>query len=248
MIGARLRRLISIGCIAAALVFSPTIPGNSAAFAQAPPSEIAAIRRDISVIEAPSQAAGQTLVVFLSGDGGWASIDKQMAAEFNAKGVSVVGIDLRDYLRKTTRTPDDIGRDVTRVFRAYSNAWGKPKVVLVGFSRGAGLVPFVLTRLPRDLRARLFLTALVGLPREVNLTFHWMDVIRDVKRPTDIPVLPELQRSAGLRMVCIYGKEELDSGCRAAPDGVTRIELPGGHHLERAYRTLSDSVVKYLQG
>lgn len=216
--------------------------------AQASAADLASLKRELPLIEAAGRGPGSSLVVLVSGDGGWATIEKDMAAEFNDHGIAVVGFDLREYLRRKPRTPDNVGRDLSRVIRAYSDSWGKPRVVLVGYSRGAGMIPFILNRLPADLDARLKLTAFVGLPRAVNMTFHWIDVIRDVSREDDIPVIPELQRAGPGRMICIFGVEEAASGCRIAPSWVTRIELPGGHHLERAYRALSDSILKYQPG
>ena len=218
------------------------------AVAQSNSGDLVALKKDLPIVEVRGTGPSPMLIVFVSGDGGWAAIEKDMTAELTSRGAAVVGFDLREYLRRKPRTPDDIGRDVARVYRAYSDAWSKPNVVLLGFSRGAGMLPFVLNRLPPDLDSRLKLTAFVGLPRSVNMTFHWIDVIRDVSRPDDIPVIPELQRAGAGKMVCIFGQEELASGCRTAPAWVKRIELPGGHHLERAYRSLSDSVLKYVPG
>lgn len=231
---------ITGGAVLAALPFA------AISHAQSNGADLALLKKDLPLIETRGSGSGTTLVVFVSGDGGWAAIEKDMSAELTVRGASVIGFDLREYLRRKPRTPDDIGRDVARVYRAYSDAWGKPNVVLLGFSRGAGMIPFILNRLPADLDSRLKLTAFVGLPRAVNMTFHWIDVIRDVTRSDDIAVIPELQRAGAGKMVCIFGQEEMLSGCRSAPGWVKRIELPGGHHLERAYRSLSDSVLKYL--
>src|SRR3954452_20810264 len=62
--------------------------------------------RDLPVVEVPARGDGHTLAVLLSGDGGWASIDKQIADEMAARGISVVGMNLRSYLGKE-RTPDE---------------------------------------------------------------------------------------------------------------------------------------------
>ncbi len=231
--------------LAAASLLSSAASGVRVVSAQSSGADLASLKKDLPLVEAPVGGSDSTLVVFVSGDGGWASIEKEMAAELNKHGVSVVGVDLREYLRRTPRTPENVGRDIARVLRAYSDAWAKPNVVLVGFSRGAGMIPFVLTRLPADLDARVKLTAFVGLPRTVNMTFHWIDIIRDESRSDDIPVIPELQRAGAGKMICVFGAEELLSGCRSAPTWVKRIQLPGGHHLERAYRSLSDSILKY---
>jgi type IV secretory pathway VirJ component len=229
------------------LLFSATALCSHSAYSQVL-SDVGGIKKELPVIEAPARGTGTALVVLLSGDGGWATIEKDMTSELNAKNVSIVGLDLRSYLRARRRTPDDVARDVGRVMRVYSSAWRRPALVLVGFSRGAGFAPFIVTRLPDDLRRRLSSVAFVGLPAAVNMTFHWIDVVKDVKRPDDIPVIPELNRISAVRMLCVFGAEETAPGCRAAPTSVTRLQLPGGHHLDRAYRAVSDSILSYIGG
>src|SRR4051794_39043939 len=61
---------------------------------------------DLPLIEAPAARAdsGRTLVLFLSGDGGWTTIDRVITSDLTAHGVAVVGLDSRAYLSKR-RTP-----------------------------------------------------------------------------------------------------------------------------------------------
>jgi len=70
-----------------------------------------------------------------------------------------------------------------------------------------------------------------------------------VKRPTDQLTLPVLAQLKGMRMLCVYGADEKESGCREAPPGlITRkVELPGGHHYDNDYKLVGDIVVEEMR-
>src|SRR5690242_10500800 len=52
--------------------------------------------RDLPLVEVPARGANAgALVIFLSGDGGWAEIDKVVSDALAARGIGVVGMDAR---------------------------------------------------------------------------------------------------------------------------------------------------------
>jgi type IV secretory pathway VirJ component len=202
--------------------------------------------RDLPIIEVPAHTDGPMLAILLSGDGGWASIDRQIADELASHGVSVVGFNLKDYLGKE-RTPAETSVDVARAIRAYRHKWNRGEIVIVGFSRGANIAPFAVARFPDDLRADVKLMALIGLAQAANFKWHWQDVVRDVKRSSDVPVRPELDKLTSLRTICIFGTDEKESGCRNTPAEVTRVERAGGHHMDGDYKAVADIVLDALK-
>ena len=190
---------------------------------------------------------GNTLAVFLTGDGGWASLDKDVVAELRSHGVSVVGLNTRPYLSKK-KTPTEIAFDLTRISRKYLAQWNKSRLVIAGYSRGADLMPFGVAGMPADLRNRTVLLAMLGLANRVGFEFHFEDIFTTVHRPGDQLTLPQLAQLKGMHMLCIYGAEEESSGCRDAPPGlITKtIQLPGGHHYDSNYKRLGDLVLDEL--
>ena len=182
----------------------------------------------VPLIEVP--AAGHTMALVISGDGGWASGDRGMAEELSREGVAVVGLDSRAYLRAGHRTPDSVARDVTNLLDHYEREWNKDTVLLVGYSRGADLLPFALTRMTTTERSAVKLLGLVSLSERANFTFHWEDIVRDVRRADDIPTAPEVARLAGMKVVCLGGEDEHDSGCRLLDPRVATITTHAGGH------------------
>jgi len=202
--------------------------------------------RDLPLVELRSRPGSRDLAVVISGDGGWASIDKQIGESLAAAGVPVVGLNSLHYFWKA-RTPEQASADLTRILRHYLSAWHASDVVLVGYSRGADVLPFMTARLPEDLRGRVRLVALVGLSRRAGFEFHFADLFRGENR-TDRPTVPEIQRLRGIRLLCVYGADEEDSACRDLPRNLAvEVELPGGHHFGGAYRAVAGRILQMIR-
>jgi type IV secretory pathway VirJ component len=116
--------------------------------ASPPPPSIAAVA-DLPLTEVPGRAVpGEGLMaVILTGDGGWAEIDKGIAEGLAARGVPMVGwSSLRYYWRP--RTPEEASADLARVLRHYLAGWNRERAILIGYSFGADIAPFLVSRLP----------------------------------------------------------------------------------------------------
>ncbi len=202
---------------------------------------------DLPLIELPVAAGdpGEVLAFLASGDGGWAGLDRAVAAALQRRGVPVVGFDSLQYLW-TRRTPDELGSDLTRTLRHYLAAWKRTRVLLVGYSLGADLVPFMASRLPEDLRSRVVSVVLIGPDPTVGFEFHVTEWL-GASAKDEVPVAPEIAKLAGLRVVCVRGEAEDDSLCRKleAPEVVPAV-LPGGHHFAGDYAAVARRVLEEL--
>jgi type IV secretory pathway VirJ component len=192
----------------------------------------------------PGSGIPTAVAILLSGDGGWADIDKRVARRFAAQSVGVVGLDSRAYFM-TGRTPDEIAADVARMIRHYTAQWSTTHVVLVGYARGANVAPFAANRLPADLKAMLSLVALLGPAERASFRFHWLDLLRDTSNPSDSPILPELERLRGTTVLCVFGRDEKESLCRLADPSAVHLDLrPGRHHFDGNYEAIAAEIVR----
>ena len=196
--------LLAVGTAVAVLV-----PSGIAAQV---PCDSARIHR-LPVIERPAlQDTAATLVVLLTGDGGWAAADEKVATGLRARGAAVVGLNMRSYLGDR-KTPEQTADDVGCIAEFFISAWHRSRLMLLGYSRGADIAPFVAARWPEPLRARLNMVALVSPSTRANFKFHFIDLLRDVERDDDLAMGPELLRLRGLPVICIYGTADKSSGC-----------------------------------
>jgi type IV secretory pathway VirJ component len=193
----------------------------------------------------PAAGAGDTLTVFYSGDGGWVAADAGMSDAFVRAGIPVVGVNSLTYFI-ARKSPDVAAADLTLVLRHYMGAWGKSRIVLGGYSFGAGALPLIIPKLPADLRGRIRLVALVD-PEKAGELKIWPGDWLNITAADAAPILPAMEQMKGLPMVCIYGSEEPNAACAALPRGLARsVRVPGGHHYGGDYGAVGRAILAAL--
>jgi type IV secretory pathway VirJ component len=201
---------------------------------------------DLPVVEIPAQPnaaapRSDTFAIIMSGDGGWAGLDQDVAAALSAKGIPVVGLDsLRYYW--TARTPEGLAADTDRMIRYYLAHFGKQRVLLIGYSQGADVLPFAVNRLPEATRARVALAAVMGMSEHALFEFHLTSWVSD--SDSGPATLPEINRITGIPVLCVYGAEENDSLCpKLDPKKFNIVKLKGGHHFDGDYASLAQQIL-----
>lgn len=198
----------------------------------------------IDVPALPGSPSTDTFALLLSGDGGWAGLDKQVAAALAARGVVVVGFDSLRYFW-SERTPETLTRDVERILRHYAGHLNRSRAVLIGYSQGANVLPFVINRLSGAARDMLSHTVLVGLEERASWEFHldnWLGRTRE-----SVPVKPEADRLLAARTLCVYGTKETTSLCpQLSSTAVAAVQLPGDHHLDGDYDRLAAVILEHI--
>ena len=196
---------------------------------------------DLPVVEVTTTAKqDNSFALLITGDGGYAGMDQQIAVGLSAQGQPVVVLNSLKYFW-TARTPQQVANDVDRIIRYYTTKWQKQKVVLVGYSQGADIMPFILNRLPAAERARIATAAAIGISDNAVFEFHIANWLTD---PVGTPTLPELKKLGGLPFTCIYGEEETDSICpKLSPETARLVKLPGGHHFNGDYAAVARAVL-----
>lgn len=212
----------------AALPFLAPVPQPHAASRDTPlPDDL-----PITIVTDPAAPHTDKMAVLYSGDGGWVGLDKDVAAQLAKAGVPVVGIDSLSYFW-SARNPAGAAVDLDAVIRGYSSHWRRPKVMLVGYSFGADVLPHIYAHLPQQTREKVSSMALMGLSPNADFQFHlssWLNM----ETNDDYPTIPAIARLRGLPMLCVRGQAETDSACPAIPKGVAQVvTVPGGHHFDR---------------
>ncbi len=193
------------------------------------------------MVDMPAGKPGGDLAVILSGDGGWADLDRALARVLVKRGVAVVGFDCLKYFWRR-RTPEAAAAAVADALRQRLVAWHKHRVLVIGFSFGAAVAPFVVNRLPPDIKDRVALVAMLTSNTWANWEVHVGDWLINAKHDGWLPVAPEAKRVSGTLLLCVYGRNEKETSVCPLLDGPGRevIALPGGHHFDGNYEKLAD--------
>jgi type IV secretory pathway VirJ component len=203
----------------------------------------------VTEVRAEDSTNSNEMAVLLTGDGGWAGLDQELAAQLAADGVPTVALNSLKYFW-TERSPEETAKDVARVMSHYLTAWNKQRVLLVGYSFGADVLPFVVNRLPPELRARVATVSLLGVDSNASFEIRiasWVG--SDDSGP---PTEPEVAAIGGVPVLCIYGEGESDSICPGLPKTpehtkITLAEVGKGHHFSGEYSTLAESILAFAR-
>lgn len=208
----------------------------------------AAVARNSGASDAPALVElGTTptmgaMAIVLSGDGGWRDLDKQIAGVLQTKGVPTVGLDTLRWFW-SPRTPQETGAELARLIDLYTDKWKVPKVMLVGYSFGADVLPEAFLAIPPEARAKVGQISLLGLATVADWQITvsgWLGKASSTARPTG-PALAQLPPAL---VQCIHGEEEDDSACPSlAGTGVEVVTTKGGHHFDGNYQALAQKII-----
>ena len=184
-----------------------------------------------------------TFAIFISGDGGWAGIDKAVAERLAEAGIPVVGLDSLRYFW-SRRNPGEFATDLDRIARFYQQRWKRNRIIFVGFSQGADVLPAALNHLSQDTRAITRMIVLLSLGKNADYEFHLSNWV--VGDNTGIPIAPDLAKLPTANTFCIYGVDDDDSICPTLAAEYHRIGLPGDHHFNGDYPLLARIILGQL--
>lgn len=200
--------------------------------------------RDLPLHEIAASGQSDAIAVLLTGDGGWAGLDQDLAAKLAARGVPVVGFNSLKYFW-TKRTPDEAATAIATVIRNYLVAWRKMRVIMIGYSSGADVLPFIVNRLPADVRRNITSLNLLGLSAEANFEIHVADWIPGYSSKGH-RIEPEINKIYDIPMLCLYGSSDKNDLCPwLSEQRITREQVAGGHHFGGDYTILADRILAF---
>ena len=200
-------------------------------------------RNALPLVEVPPAApSGEWLAVVISGDGGWAETDAALATALLRHDIPTVGLNSLRYFW-FERTPEEASAVLRDMLEDTLAKWQRQRVVVIGFSRGANAAPFMVDGLPRELKRRVGLVALLSPTVETDFEFHLRDWFSSRAHPNSIPVAPAVEKLRPIPTLCVYGLDDEYALCPHLPPSATEaLGLPGGHHFGGA----TDRVVKKI--
>lgn len=212
---------------------------------------------------APPPGKGDVMAIIVSGDGGWADLDRRLGIAFIDRGVPVLGVNTFKYYWRE-RKPEDTARELDALMTKYLGVWDKRRIWLIGFSFGADVLPTIVDHLSPANRARITQLVLLSPSRDVTFEIelegymikqNWFKqqlktVLQFVNTIQHFDALPPIKALQGrMPVVCYYGLDDAaDSVCDqpGLPSWVTVHAKKGDHHFEGGYELLTRQMLEEL--
>jgi type IV secretory pathway VirJ component len=179
-----------------------------------------------------SNTGNTTVALLFSGDGGWFGFEQSIADKLALAGISTIGIDARKYFWYR-KTPEETTNDMASLLSYYATVLGKSKFMLIGYSLGAELVPFVANRLPLAIKSNLVSVVMLSPEATTDFEIHISNMLGLGNKQNTYNVIEEITRMKNILAICIFGENEKSTVPGLLKDTPVKIALiPGDHHFK----------------
>ena len=184
--------------------------------------------QDLPVLIKDAQTNANPMVFYISGDGGWNNYDKKLAQEFEDNHMPYIALNSFRYFW-SRKTPDELTKDVVPLIKKYLKVWQKSEIILVGYSFGAEVMPFLVNRLPADIKEKVKLITLITPGSTSDFTIHINDMLL-LDGTYDYKVVPEINKITVPTILCFFGDDEVSIFPKTHQQkNLKTIKVKGGH-------------------
>lgn len=201
----------------------------------------------LTLIAAKIKDEALPIAFLISGDGGWTSFDQSVSDVLAEKGIAVIGLDAQKYFWNA-KTPVETSNVVSKAVEHYLQQWDKKNFVLVGYSFGASVIPFVAGNLSEPLKEKLKGVYALSPDIKADFEIHIADMLSLESSSDNYDVISEIKKIKTWNPVCFFGNEEdAITRNRFSESGIKTIELPGSHHYNNDYNKIAESILKEIK-
>ncbi|WP_298741643.1 AcvB/VirJ family lysyl-phosphatidylglycerol hydrolase [uncultured Chitinophaga sp.] len=186
------------------------------------------------------------LVLFISGDGGMKKFNVDMVNAFNNKGYAVVALNALRYFWKK-KTPEEAGGDVAALLQYYSAQWKHQTFLLVGYSMGADVLPFIFNNLPPNLQDQTKQLVLMSPSRFTDMEVHVSEMLgKTMKNGMSVP--EAINKITDHPLLLLFGEGERDFDLKELHiSNYQHMVLPGGHHYDNEAGNVVQTIISHFQ-
>lgn len=200
-----------------------------------------AVAQDLPVKEWATSSQDKPLIFYLSGDGGFNKFSNSLCEGINKKGFDVIALNSKSYFWDK-KTPEQTATDVNNYLVKKLAGRKNQQVVMIGYSFGADVLPFILNRIPKDIHDKILVSFLMASSGSTDLEIHWSDILGgNSKREMD--VVTELNKLVNDKIVIISASDDGHLALnKISLKRYTHEVLPGGHHFDGD----TDEIIKVI--
>ncbi|MBO9728064.1 MAG: hypothetical protein J7623_05445 [Chitinophaga sp.] len=197
------------------------------------------------VTKAPAAVTTAPLILYITGDGGMKKFSANVIESFHQKNYPVVALNALKYFWNK-KTPQQAGKDVAALIKSYQSQWSSNNgVVLIGYSLGADVMPFIYTSLPVEVAAEVKHMVLLSPSLTTDLEVHVSDMLGKSNNK-GMSVIAEMNKISGKPLLLVFGAEEKEFNFSALSIPYQKLILPGGHAYDEDANGVAGKILTAL--
>ena len=157
-----------------------------------------------------------------------------------------MGLDAQKYFWNE-KNPKEAADDITLAINYYKQLWNKNTFVLLGYSFGACVAPFIANNFSDQLKESLKGVYCFSPDVTGDFEIHVADMLH-FKTNDKYDVPGELKQIKAMNQVCIFGNDEGSDVRNIFSTANIKVEtLPGNHHYNNDFNAVADIILKDFQ-
>lgn len=197
---------------------------------------------DYVIPEINGKAAEKTLVVFITGDGGYNNFSKSLLHYFDKDGFDRLIFDSKKYFWKK-KTPEEASKDFERYIRLYLEKSKCENLYIIGHSFSAGILPFIIHQFSDALQKKIRHATYLSPDRYASLEVTLSTMLNFKQKANEYEVLPEAIKLKSISSTYVFCKEgELDLASIFQKAGLPVTRLDGPHNYNRNFQAIYQAI------
>jgi len=184
------------------------------------------------------------LIVYISGDGGVNGFTNSLIKSLNKKGYAVLALDAKDYFWHK-KDPQEFASAMNISITNYLVSKKRNSFVVLGYSFGADVSPFLATRLPLSLRLKCKELILLSPSTNTNFEIKVLDML-GWGSSKGKNVVNELNK-VNATVVFFFGSDEKDFPLNEITIKKQVVIMEGGHHYDNNVDDLAGKIVSEIR-
>ncbi|HKB44757.1 MAG TPA: AcvB/VirJ family lysyl-phosphatidylglycerol hydrolase [Chitinophagaceae bacterium] len=170
------------------------------------------------------------LIFYISGDGGFNKFSNSFMQTLNKQGYAVIGLDAKDYFWHKKK-PLEAANAIEQAINKYNNQWKRKNVILIGYSFGGDVAPFMLTHFTAALAARINHLVLLSPSPKTDFEIHVLQMLGWGKNSGE-SVATEINKINQPVLIIMGDDEDGFPLNELTIKNKQVIKMPGGHHYD----------------
>ena len=192
-----------------------------------------------------NSAADKPLDFYISGDGGYTSFSEGVCTTINKAGYKVTSLNSKSYF-DDQKTPKQTTDDIVNYLNDEFNKRKDQQFILIGYSFGADITPFVVNLFPDSIKKKLISVILLSPSTSTDFETHVWDKL-GLKKKRSMDVVSEVNKLGAIKTTIILGNDDDDFPINSIKlKNYSHELLPGGHHYEGNTDEVARTMMKYF--
>jgi type IV secretory pathway VirJ component len=193
----------------------------------------------------PSADTTKPLIFYISGDGGFNKFSTSFMQSLNKEGYAVIGLNAKDYFWNKKK-PEEVATAIEEAINGSNKEWKKKNIVLIGYSFGADVSPFMLTHFSPALSTKISHLVLLSPSARTDFEIHVLQMLGWGKDAGE-SVPAEINKILKPVTIIVGDDENEFPFDQLMIKNKQVIKMRGGHHYDGDVGALQKQVIQQIK-